>query len=769
MKAERRGKNTALVGLGVQAVCAVVLLSVGAWTGAKSAVAAAWLLAGCIGVWIMSAVVLYCRQLERQEEAELAELSGKPDGGSIFAEGRDGAARQAVRRRRFVEKWGVRIFSLAWAGYLLLTGLMVLVMVKALATRGGLAPVTNAGAGVMVLLLAAFVAFLFSRYATGMASRSEWQPLRPAGGVMLLGAMAMGAAAVAMGAAWWGYGQVDVAVALAVPAVQVVLACETLISLVLDFYRPRVPGREDRLSYDSRLLGLLAEPHRVGHSIAETLNYQFGFEVSRSWFYRLVSAAVLPLVLFAALVLVGMSSLVIVRQGEQCVVLRWGQRTAGRLLDAGLHVKWPWPVETAEHFDVGVVRESLLGVGAERERVMVNGHELQLWTTAHGPYNELDFLLAIPPRARESSGATTQPAGAGEQKPPPVNLIKLVVSVQYQVVDAEKFGYRFADAAKLLECAAYREMVRYCASATLADAGGGDAARPEAIMTSGWQKAAEALGERINRVVGGEGLDLGVRIVKVNLMSVHPPPEAAGAYEEVLAAERAQDQLRFAAEGEASRMLCRVAGDAPSALQLAMAIKELEAMENLAGLSGDAAAFQRDLASHVRSIEDNLRMLQEEIGRESLLGKLAGAEGAGKAHLAGECRRQLELLKRMAADRSSVDVKAEVERARKRADELFAVAAGEPAAEVASAKAYRWTREMAERSRAESFEKELLAWKASPQLYRLDRWLSVWDEVLPGARKFVLGVPRDRIELWLNWENGQGARMEGAFETVEGK
>ncbi len=774
MKAECRGRNTALAGLAVQAGCVVVLLCTGAWTGARSAIAGAWFLAGGLGVWILSAVLFYCRQLEQQEATELAELSGGANGPSIFAEGPGAASRPGAARRRLVERWGVLCFALVWAAYLAVVGLMLLSMMGALYRDGGLPGITNAGAGVMLLLLAGFVAFLFSRYATGMSSRAEWRPLRPAGSMSLMGAMMIGASAAALGAAWWGYRQVDVGVAFAVAIVQLILAAETVLGVVLDLYRPRVLGRDDRLSYDSRLLGLLAEPNRVGHTFAETLNYQFGFEVSRSWFYRLVSKAVVPLALFALLVLAGMSSLVIVQEGRQCVVLRWGQRRAGPFLGSGLHVKWPWPIETAEQFDVGQVRQSLLGVGAERQPVTVNGRELQLWTTAHGPYQELDFLLAIPPRSREApseaAGAATQPGIAGaEQKPPPVNVIKLVVSVQYQVVDVERFGYRFTDAAKLLECAAYREMVRYCASATLADAAGGDGNRPEAIMTSGWLKAAAALGERIERAVGPRGLDLGVRIVNVVLTAVHPPPEAAPAYEEVLAAERAQDRLRYKAEGEASRTLCRVAGDATSALELSMAIGELEAMENLAGLAVDAAAMRRDLGGYRRSIEENLRMLREELGREALLGKLAGGEGGGKAHLAGECERQIELLKRLETSPSSADLKAEVERARKRADELFARAAGEPAAQVAAAKAYRWTREMDERTRAEAFEKELLAWKASPRLYRLDRWLSVWDKVLPDATKYVLGVPRERVELWLNWENGQGARMEGVMESSESK
>jgi len=70
---------------------------------------------------------------------------------------------------------------------------------------------------------------------------------------------------------------------------------------------------------------------------------------------------------------------------------------------------------------------------------------------------------------------------------------------------------------------------------------------------------------------------------------------------------------------------------------------------------------------------------------------------------------------------------------------------------------------MKERTNAEAFQRELLAYKASPNLYMLDRWLDVWDELLPGMKKYVLGIPRDRVEIWMNWE-----REKSAFEGVFG-
>lgn len=45
--------------------------------------------------------------------------------------------------------------------------------------------------------------------------------------------------------------------------------------------------------------------------------------------------------------------------------------------------------------------------------------------------------------------------------------------------------------------------------------------------------------------------------------------------------------------------------------------------------------------------------------------------------------------------------------------------------------------------------------------------MDVWDEVLPGMRKYILGVDKDLIEIWLNWERDE-APMGGATLEAPG-
>ena len=71
-------------------------------------------------------------------------------------------------------------------------------------------------------------------------------------------------------------------------------------------------GRPGRLVYDSRLVGLLAEPEGLFTTAAHALDYQFGFKVSETWFYRFLEKALAWLILLQIAVLVPSTSLVFV-------------------------------------------------------------------------------------------------------------------------------------------------------------------------------------------------------------------------------------------------------------------------------------------------------------------------------------------------------------------------------------------------------------------------------------------------------------------------
>jgi len=760
MIAQRRAKNLALAGVPAQMMFTAVMLVIWLWTGSLAAMSCTLLLAAALPLWLMAAFLFYVAQLERREAVELEELASRGAGaGTIFEQEGEAELRPAAARAAFAHRWIVPVFTLLWASLHAVIGVLVIRHLG-----GQAAPeIHNAAQGMLLSAVIGFGAFLLSRYCTGMGRSAQWRPLRATGSFLLLATLSIGAVIVALIGVRQGNAKVDLVIAYAPAVVMLVLAAELVVNLVMDFYRPRIPGRERRLSFDSRLLNLIAEPGRVGHSLAEALNYQFGFEVSKTWFYQLLSRAFVPLVILAVAILFAMSSIVIVEQGEQCVLLHWGKADPQRrTLGPGLHLKWPWPIDTVRRFETDRVHEILLGVGRRRgpeERLAkgAKGQELLLWTEEHGLREEKNFVLAVPPRLRK---VAKRP---GKRPPPPVNLIKLVVAVQYVIKDAYEFGYGYTDAGKLLEQLAYSEMSRYCASATLnlpIRQGGSD--RPEAIMTYGRRRAGEELKHRIQRKADEVGLGVDIRYVA--LMAVHPPSEAAEAYQAVLEAERHMLQTRYQAQADANRMLVQVAGRPLAALKLALGINSLEELQRL---RDNPSRIAEIVGEQIERARDDIRKLDEEIAQERLLGLgREGEERTAKQELRKQYARHLEVLRSIEAAPSSSALSARIAEAARTVEELFADIVGTPAKAVAEAEAYRLDRELTEAARAAAFESELLAYRASPNMYVMDRWLAVWDEILPRVRKYVLGVDRSKVEIRLDLRR-QEEVMGRAFQEEE--
>lgn len=773
---QQRGKNVALVGAIIQLVMAAVVMGVFWYTSSEAAMVSAYLAIAGVPLWLMAALLFYCRQLEQREAMEVEELAAAGASGSAIFDQKAGDLRPAAARMKFMNRWIAPGFTIAWAA---IQAMLALLALKFLAGKG-VTPVMAGAPGALFMFMAAFAGFLFGRYAVGMSERPEWRVLRATGSYMTVNVLFVAIVAGTLLLDSQGYA--DMAVAFAVAIVQAVLAIEMVLNFTLDLYRPRMPHQEQRHAFDSRLFNLVAQPGKVGHSLAEAINYQFGFEVSKSWFYQLAGRAFLPLMAFGAMILVAMSSVVIVESNEQYVVMHLGKPDTAPL-GPGIHFKWPWPIDTARRFDVGKVHKITLGVGAQRSdeqraAAFVKGKELALWLEEHGAMEEKDFLIAAPPRARLVVADDIKP-------PPPVDLIKLVVRLEYRIDDVYKFGFNFTDAHSLLECMASQEMVRYCATATLDDRIGGgndqmDGDRPEAIMTSGRQAAADGLKQRIQAAV--DEVSLGVRITYVGMEAVHPPSKVAPEFEKGIEAALRAEERRFQAEGDAHKMLAEVAGDVTSALKLAAAIRQQNELESLRGLIADTKRMERRLQEITDGILRQVKSLQEEIDHEVLLGRIhatlpetSGAGGStdgdslARASLLKTYKDHLALLREI---RGQLDggqdvtqvIGQSLSKAAAQVDRLFTSVSGRPATIIAEAQARRYKRELDQMALAEMFHYQVAAYNACPSVFMGDRAAEVWNFILPDARKVVIAGRSDNLELWLNWGESGGGLSDITFE-----
>ena len=762
MKDLKRGRNVALVGAVLQAIFALLAVILWRTTGSRAMFTTWWLLLGGLPLWLMTALLFYVRMLAEREARELEELAAGADESRLFSQAERLEMRPAERRVAFMERWAVRGLTLAMAAYQITLGML---MVQRLRATDATTP-EGSGPAAAFLALVVVISFLYSRYCTGMSKRAQWSLLRATGAYLLV---CMGVEAllfVAMlASATYPIGEVWIS--YVPPVIMVIYGLELILGFVMDIYRPRVPGAAYRPAYDSRLFNLLAEFGRVGHSIADTINYQFGFEVSRTWFYQLVSRAIVPLLIFAMAALALASSFVVVEDGESCIIKVWGRPIEGpngaKVFGPGAHWKWPWPIATTERIGTGRMHTLILGVGEEKAPAQTaDGRELIVWSEDHGigGQAEEDFLIGVPKQQVEEREQEGQ-AGAAAYA---VSVIRLVVVVQYRITDAYRWAYGSSDSGTLLESLSREEMMKYCAAATL-DTRVSDATdRPQAIMTWGRAAAAQHLQERIQKRVEEAGL--GVSIQFVGIVSAHPPAEVIPEYEKVLEAERLQDKQRYEAQAQASEVLAEVAGQPGQALQLYLSIHAEQVYRNLQKDRNDEVRFAASVGEYIRRTRGQIESLKQELQRERLLGRQE-ADLADTQRLKERYETMLGRLEAIRKDPKGYDYDAAIAASSGRTESLFDQLDGTPAKLVAEARASRWEAEQKAWTAVEVYRRKLLPYHASPTVYRFDRMMDVYDEVLPEMQKYVLGADPKQVEIRLNLERTASDYQEGVVEAIE--
>ena len=312
------------------------------------------------------------------------------------------------------------------------------------------------------------------------------------------------------------------------------LCIEMLLSFVSEFYRPR-NQMEDRPVYESRLLSIFTEPGGIMRNIADSLDYQFGFKVSKTWIYGFFERSILPAVLLWMLLLWLFTCIAEVGPGERGVRERFGAAVnSGRILEPGIYLKLPWPMESIRRVSVEAVHFVTVG-----NVIRKDGKELKpavvLWTTEHGN-GENESV---------SGGYLVANDQGGSEVAKAVSILETSLPVHYKVRKEQIYQYLFCfkDVPNLLKAVSAQESTRYFAST--------DFIRD---MSSGREKIALELQKRIQKEA--DKLKLGIEIVCVNMNDAHPPvKEVAPAFQDVLAAKEEARTMVFAANAEAEKSL----------------------------------------------------------------------------------------------------------------------------------------------------------------------------------------------------------------------
>ena len=551
----RPAKLVAIVSLILSVIFFVIMVPLGRWSGFVAIYSAGFVSLGAALIWLVLLIQFHQRNLAEQEKLDMTALAGDHRTDKIFQAKSEQSQLFAVAQKRLaiLEKWFLPVFSFLIAAYQVAIGLYLLKAV----------PNSNPAIGKQPLLCAvcmvaiAFVSFLLSRYATGMSNQAEWKPLRAGGSFLFGSAILSFALAIALALVQFKITTVIRVIDYTIPVLLIVLGVENLLNVIFDIYRPRLTGLYSRAGFDSRLLGLINEPGEILHTATGAIDYQFGFKVSQTWFYKLLEKAVVPLIFFGAITLYLLSGVVVINSYEQAIIERFGNPKDAkgdvRLIGPGIHFKMPWPIDIARIYPAGNIEELQIGYVPKTDpKTGQVIREPLLWGKDH--YKE-EYSILIASRL----GAEKNSPGAA-----PVSLLKANVPVQFRVKDLYAFLYNQDNPQKRLEDICYRELARFAAGASIEV--DDEAALQTSLLGAGRAQAKQVLTQNIQAAADKAGL--GVEIVFVGLQGIHPPTQVAADYEKVVGAVQLKQAVILQAQAQRNRTLSTLAGSVEGASDL---------------------------------------------------------------------------------------------------------------------------------------------------------------------------------------------------------
>ena len=430
---------------------------------------------------------------ERVEALEMQELDRTRGNESLFAGAAEDAYPSRNARRQF-EKWVVPIFSVL----VLIGQVLGLLLVSSQLDVWDLTSSTQASDSaipIMIFALFMVVLFMMGKYSAGLARMDGQELLRPGANYMLLGSVVCTAVVIAETASI-EYPVWEKVFTWVVFVVIAVSALENLFTLVLEIYRPRLDDKKARLLYDSRLIGLLGQPGGLISTAAHTLDYQFGFKVSETWFYKYLEQKLALIIAIQVVVLFLSSSFVVIQANEKAVKERFGEQSA-KLLTPGFHLKLPWPIDKVYRYKTGEIQEFVLGVLEQNDEAEP---EVLLWTTQHNHGSSNDMIVANRDVLLDSASSDSVP----------VNLLTVSIPVQYRINNLTNWVYKTDNAVSMLRKISMRQVTRYLIGVDINE-----------LMGPGRTKAQGDLKKAIQQQANIS--ELGAEIVFVGLQDIHPP------------------------------------------------------------------------------------------------------------------------------------------------------------------------------------------------------------------------------------------------------
>ena len=553
----RRATSVSVIGLLIQTLLAAMILIYARLEGDSAAMTGALLMMLGIPVWGSLALVFHQHRLERLEALENEAYAGSAAArASVFGEATFADNQAQAQKLAWMHRWFLPSVSLVVGATMVGLGILRFTQSRGLLNpEATFVPPSEHGWAISLGVGVAVVGFIFARFVAGMAQQKVWRLLH-AGSASAVAAALVGVS-LALAHFLVVAAREPVLLRYLAPAIALVmvgLGAEIFLNFVLNLYRPRKVGEYQRPAFDSRILSFIAAPDRLAESISEAINYQFGFNVSATWFYQLMARSVLSLLLLGTLVIWGMSIFKIVAPHERALLVRNGALV--REIGPGMTIDLPWPFASVVRFPSQAVNTLQMGTPKPNQEGPI------LWTNEHNTAEKFTLVQAL-----ESADPTS-----GD-----LNLLAIEMPVVYTVRDLEKYKRLAQDGPSdrieetrqnLLSAVARRVAMKHLATMTVAQVLGPERARTH---------------EKLRTLVQSEfdqTLDAGVDVIFAGIVGAHPEQSVAPAFEEVVRADQRRLTAIEKARADAIRALASVVGDVDRARSIIASLDDLDRLKN---------------------------------------------------------------------------------------------------------------------------------------------------------------------------------------------
>jgi hypothetical protein len=497
---------------------AVALAGIVAWkTNSTTALAVTFFLGLCLLVSLVGLLHMDLTDREGLETLEMDAIKAGRGGEALFEQGE---VLPAHRSREQFERWFVPIISVVMLG-LQLGGAYYLGFHKISGILEGMKTdvspvlVESRYLGLAGAALLAVILFMRGQFASNLARLQRDRLLQPASDFILFSAYLLIALAAVLAVSFKEQ-RVDLWVGIVMVCLLVGIALENLLSMIFEIYRPRVSGRQGRLLYRSRLVGLIAKPENLFTTAGKVLDYQFGFKVSETWGYQFLRERLGVLIGIQIIIFWLSTSVVTIGPSERGRLQNlMSSSHTSQWLGSGIHFKLPWPFAEVERFHPNQVHSFYVGLEADDSPEVLNRARIWLKPSGKNYDSELNGN-----QNGVGKGKIYFPTGSGKAGVSE-NLIVPSIPVHYRIYgssEANRKGLedgwlRYSDPETVIKEMAHRVVSRYFISKDM-----------KTLMRTGRNQAMDDVKKELQMLTDARAL--GVEILYVGMADLRPPAES---------------------------------------------------------------------------------------------------------------------------------------------------------------------------------------------------------------------------------------------------